>query len=96
MAVGDHVELLVDEQGRALAARVDIGVALRDLHVAAGEQGVAALQERITGLGRFGEELREDTAEERFAMFLEDAAANDDPFSVAEGEVSSIFRRSSQ
>lgn len=44
------------------------------------EQGVAALQERITGLGRFGEELREDTAEERFAMFLEDAAAITRPF----------------
>jgi len=39
------------------------------------EQGVAALQERIEGLGRFGEQFPEDNAEERFALFLENADA---------------------
>lgn len=48
------------------------------------EQGVAALQEKIAGLGRFGEQFSEDSAEQRFASFLENAAAVTRPFAEQE------------
>ncbi len=44
------------------------------------EQGVAALQEKIADLGRFGEQITENGAEERFANYLENAAFITRPF----------------